>query len=295
MYAAQIVRRVSAADRVDADGDGRWRLTPRPGSRGGGAHDGARDGGLHRRRRRAAVSGGARGVFLDEDQQRNRFRFRIQARGANEGRRERAQPRLLRARYGARPSWRGGDASKRRREAQDEERGGGGGVPRRRRVFRVPSADPKRRVVFTRVVRRFWRRRQKRSVPLLLRHRQRTRRVQRKNRFVVVRAGARASPAREFRAHPRARRPFRFARKGPFAPASVPVPAGSGSRARQELPVRQAPERARGSRPRVPRDGVDEDPGDVQGRAPRRVPGGVEFGPERGQRGGEARLRDPRV
>ena len=56
--------------------------------------------------------------------------------------------------------------------------------------------------------------------------------------------------------------------------------------------MRQAPERARGSRPRVPRDGVDEDPGDVQGRAPRRVPGGVEFGPERGQRGGEARARD---
>mmetsp|Transcript_7763 Transcript_7763/g.32387 ORF Transcript_7763/g.32387 Transcript_7763/m.32387 type:complete len:292 (+) Transcript_7763:1073-1948(+) len=291
MYAAEIVRRVSAADRVDADGDGR-RRTPRPGSRGGG-RDGARDGGLHRRRRRAADGGGARGVFLDEDQQRNRFRFRIQARGANEGRRERAQPRLLRARYGARR--RGGDASKRRREAQDEERGGGGGVPRRRRVFRVPSADPKRRVVFLRVVRRFRRRRQKRSVPLLLRHRQRTRRVQRKNRFVVVRAGARASPAREFRAHPRARRPFRFARKGPFAPASVPVPAGSGSRARRELPVRQVPERARGSRPRVPRDGVDEDPGDVQGRAPRRVPGGVEFGPECGQRGGEARLRDPRV
>ena len=92
---------------------------------------------------------------------------------------------------------------------------------------------------------------------------------------------ARDTPAREFRAHPRARRPS-------FALGPLAVSA----RARQELPVRQAPERARGSRPRVPRDGVDEDPGDVQGRAPRRVPGGVEFGPERGQRGGEARARD---
>ena len=196
-------------------------------------------------------------------------------------RRERGTTRTRAAAPPPRSGWRRGGVGPaprgaRRREAQDEERGGGGGVPRRRHVSRVPRADPQRRLV-----RLSWRG----VASHRLRDRERARRVQGEKRagslagsLGAARAG---HSAREFRAHPRARRPS-------FALGPLAVSA----RARQELPVRQAPERARGSRPRVPRDGVDEDPGDVQGRAPRRVPGGVEFGPERGQRGGEARARD---